>query len=85
MAELLAIEEALDSIKNKDTKYIIYTDSEYSIKSVTVWLPAWKRNNWRTTSRKPIENKELLIRIFEKLQEQTNTKIDWVKAHQKKD
>ena len=54
------------------------------MKALTVWLAMWARNNWRTTSRKPIHNKDILIRIADLLKSRSNVKIDWVKAHQKK-
>lgn len=46
-------------------KVIFYTDSEYSIKCVTEWAANWKKNNWRTASKQPVKNKELVEEIYE--------------------
>ena len=48
-AELYAIYKALKRIiKNlKFDSIHIYTDSEYSIKSLTIWIKNWKKNNWK--------------------------------------
>ena len=45
-AELYAIKEAIDicKINNIKDKIIIITDSDYSIKCITVWFPIWKKN-----------------------------------------
>ena len=48
-------------------KYIIVSDSEYSIKSITIWYKKWIKNNWQTTSGKPVANVELITEIREKL------------------
>ena len=44
-AELYAIREAINTCKiNKiKNKIIIFTDSDYSIKCITVWYPIWKK------------------------------------------
>jgi ribonuclease HI len=52
----------------------IFSDSEYVIKGMTVWLPNWKRNNWKTAARKPVLNQEFwqaLSALAESL------KIEW--------
>jgi ribonuclease HI len=41
----------------------IVSDSEYSIKSCSVWLNKWKTNNWRTSEGEPVKNKELIESI----------------------
>jgi ribonuclease HI len=41
----------------------IVSDSEYSIKSCSVWLNKWKTNNWRTSGGEPVKNKELIESI----------------------
>jgi len=46
----------------------IVSDSEYSIKSVSLWLLAWKKNGWRTTSGEPVKNKEIIESIDSSMQ-----------------
>ena len=41
----------------------IVSDSEYSIKSCSVWLSAWKKNNWKTAKGEDVKNKEIIESI----------------------
>ncbi len=45
--ELKAIIEALKAIKNKKIPTIVYTDSIYVQKGLTVWIENWRKRNWR--------------------------------------
>ena len=38
----------------------IYTDSEYSIKSLTLWIGNWKMNGWKTSTGKPVKNLDII-------------------------
>ena len=69
-AELYAIYKALKTIiKFLDFDSIkIYTDSEYSIKSLTIWINKWRTNGWRTTNNKPVENTDIIKKIDTLLQ-----------------
>jgi ribonuclease HI len=83
-AELYAIHEAIRIISTKDNKLNIdiYTDSEYSIKSLTVWIKNWKQNNWIASTGKPVLNKDIIEEI-DKLILNHNGKIKFhhVRAH----
>lgn len=77
ICELLAIKYALMWIK---ANYIgdveICTDSVYSIKCVTIWVHAWRKNNWLTSTKNPVKNKELIQNISELFEElNVNQKI----------
>ena len=41
----------------------IVSDSEYSIKAITVWLANWKKNNWKTAKGEDVKNKDLIESI----------------------
>ena len=41
----------------------IVSDSEYSIKSCSVWLTSWKNNNWKTAKGEDVKNKEIIESI----------------------
>jgi len=41
----------------------IVSDSEYSIKACSVWLPAWKKNNWKTAKGEDVKNKDIIESI----------------------
>jgi ribonuclease HI len=61
------------------------TDSQYAINCVTVWFQKWRRNNWRTADKKPVENKDLVESILSKIEERNELKVktlfEWVKGH----
>ena len=78
--ELTAAIKALENAR-KDESLYLYTDSTYLQKGITEWIVNWKKNNWITSSKKPVSNKDLWIKI-----DQLNLELDiewkWVKAHQ---
>ena len=82
--ELYAIYKAIQTVhksdKNLDIK--IYSDSEYSIKSLTLWIHNWKKNNWVASTGKPVMNKDIIEKI-DKLMEEHNGKIKFqhVRSH----
>ena len=59
---------------------VIYTDSEYSVKCLTEWLPGWVARGWKTTMGKPVLHRDLIEGIAEHL---TNCKhrFQHVRAH----
>jgi ribonuclease HI len=46
---------------------VIYTDSEYSVKCLTEWLPGWVARGWKTTMGKPVLHRDLIEGIAEHL------------------
>jgi ribonuclease HI len=66
-AELTAIQRALD-ITPIDRPVEIFTDSLYSIKCVTEWFQNWRAKDWRTSSGKPVENREIIEAIINKIE-----------------
>ena len=77
--ELMAPIKALQKI-DKDEKIEIYTDSKYVKLGITEWIHKWKKNNWQTSKKEPVKNKELWIQLYE-LTNQFEIKWIWVKAH----
>ncbi|WP_329026927.1 ribonuclease H family protein [Streptomyces sp. NBC_00690] len=80
VAELTALLELLRATE-PTAALQVRMDSQYAMKAVTTWLPGWRRNNWRTSSGKPVANQELVVAIDELL---TGRKVDFVftPAHQ---
>lgn len=83
-AELFAILQAIkniSSIYSFDLIYV-YTDSEYAQKSLTIWVNAWKKNNWRNSQNKIVENRDIIEQIHDYMETYKNKiKIIWVKSH----
>jgi ribonuclease HI len=80
----MAIIRALDTAP-KDRDVAIVTDSEYSINCATKWAEGWRRNGWKTTSGKAVENKDLVEAILTRVEERTalgsQTVFEWIKGH----
>jgi ribonuclease HI len=86
-AELYAIFRALEYIYENDLQYdtlTIYSDSEYSIKSLTIWITKWIDNNWVNSRKQPVKNQDLIKMIYYGYL-QNNEKISFqhVKSHTK--
>lgn len=87
IAELVAINRALDGIENEDSKdcdYHIYSDSKYSIDLITKWVYQWEKNNWKRKNGGKIKNLELIQDIHFKyleLSKKYNIRFYYVEAH----
>ena len=77
--ELMAPIKALQEIKEKQP-IEIYTDSQYVRLGITDWVHKWMKNNWQTSKKEPVKNKELWIQLYE-LTNSFDIKWIWVKAH----
>jgi ribonuclease HI len=77
--ELMAAIEALNALKNGQP-VVLYTDSKYVMDGINSWLPNWKKRGWKTTSRKPVKNKDLWQALDEAVQRH-EIKWVWVKGH----
>ena len=79
--ELQAAIEALKILKkNLSVKVILYTDSSYVKNGITSWIANWEKNNWRTSSKAPVKNKELWFELNE-LNKSLDIEWRWIKGH----
>jgi ribonuclease HI len=78
--EMQAAISALMHLKKTETPIELFTDSNYLRQGITEWIYNWKKNNWRTSSKKPVANRELWIEL-DKLNSQMNVNWNWVKGH----
>jgi ribonuclease HI len=77
--ELTAAVRALEAL-NRPCEIDFHTDSQYMRNGITSWIHTWMKNGWRTAAKKPVENQELWMRLYEATQKHTiNWK--WVKGH----
>ena len=65
---------------NKDKQVEIYTDSKYVKLGITEWIHKWKKNNWQTSKKENVKNKELWVELYE-LTKSFEISWIWVKAH----
>jgi len=77
--ELMAAITALESLSRPSILTII-TDSVYVKNGVTQWIHGWKRNGWKTASKKPVKNEELWQRI-DAAQARHDVTWKWIKGH----
>ena len=77
--ELTAPIKALKKIPISE-KIEIYTDSKYVKIGITEWVTKWKKNNWKTSSKKKVKNIDLWKEL-DNLNEKYQIKWCWVKGH----
>ena len=77
--ELMAPINALKNINSKDP-IEIFTDSKYVKNGITEWINTWVLNNWKTSKKENVKNKDLWLELH-KLNQSLNIKWNWVKAH----
>ena len=77
--ELLATINALKEV-NSDDLIEIYTDSKYVKNGITDWIHNWIKNNWKTSNKEDVKNKDLWVQLHE-LSNNSKIKWNWVKAH----
>ena len=77
--ELLAPINALKDIK-PGVEIKIYTDSQYVKHGITEWINIWLTNNWKTSKKEDVKNKDLWIELYN-LNKSLNVQWNWVKAH----
>ena len=78
--EMQAAIEALKYLRKTNQAIDLYTDSNYLRQGITEWIFNWKKNNWRTASKKPVANKDLWIEISD-LSSVMAVNWHWVKGH----
>lgn len=54
---------------------LVFSDSEYTVKSAMVWSLKWAKHKWH----KKIKNKDLMKELYT-LCSENNVKVEWVKA-----
>lgn len=72
------IDENIKSVK-------VFSDSKYVLQGISSWIHSWKKNGWRTSSKKEVLNRDLWQEL-DKLAETVSQKgiqIEWnyVKGH----
>ncbi len=77
--ELKAAIEGLSALKFSCT-VDVYTDSQYVRGGIMGWIESWKRNEWRTSAKKPVKNVDLW-RELDKAIQRHDVAWYWVKGH----
>ena len=79
--EMVAIIEAIKAV-NPGWPIRVFTDSQYVLKGITVWVEAWKSNNWMRgkKKKKPVKNIDLWKQL-DALVAEKDVVFHWVKGH----
>ena len=77
--ELMAAIVALESLKQPCTVHLT-TDSQYVRQGITQWLAGWIRNDWRTSAKQPVKNRDLWERLAAAAATH-DVHWHWVKGH----
>ena len=77
--ELTAAIEALKFL-SEASSINLFTDSKYLKDGIELWIKNWKKNNWMTSKKKPVKNKDLWTSLDTQIQRH---KINWkwIKGH----
>ena len=77
--ELRAAIGALEALE-RPSRITVVTDSAYVKGGITEWLRGWKRNGWKTSTRKPVKNADLWKRL-DAAAALHDVSWQWVKGH----
>lgn len=72
--ELRATIEGL-RVTPKNSEIKLHADSQYVINGITKWIFGWKKNNWQTSLKQPVLNKDLWEELLSLVEERT---VEWV-------
>lgn len=65
----------------KPCQVTLVSDSKYVTDAFNQhWIENWQKNNWKTSTKKPVKNIELWQRLL-KAKEQHSVTFEWVKGH----
>lgn len=79
--ELTAAIKSLESLKSNNIPVEVYIDSAYVVNGMNEWIKGWIAKGWRKSNKKPVENKELWIKLKEVSDKQPNIKFLKVTGH----
>ncbi len=77
--ELMAVIAGLVALKSP-CNVNIYTDSQYVKQGIEKWVHSWQRNNWKTSNKKSVKNKDLWLELLSTIKKHKPT-WHWVKGH----
>ncbi|MDO9303983.1 MAG: ribonuclease HI [Sulfuricurvum sp.] len=77
--ELMAIIESIKAIPSK-CEITIHSDSKITVDAINIWIKGWIKNNWKTSDKKIVANKDLWEKYLV-VSQQHQVKAEWVKGH----
>ncbi|KAF7726706.1 Ribonuclease H1 [Apophysomyces ossiformis] len=82
-AEASAVIRALEQTLHDPRQLEIRTDSQYVIKAIYDWSRTWKKNNWKSSTGKEVQNRDLFEKLLDLLERRGHriTSIVYVPGH----
>lgn len=77
--EMIATIQAIKHSPENDLLEL-WTDSSYVKNGITEWIQNWKKNNWKTSNKKPVKN-QILWQELDALNQSRNISWNWIKGH----
>lgn len=77
--ELTALLQGLRALK-EPCEVHLFSDSEYVVKALNEWLPAWEKRGMRRADGKPIENRDLWEALMPELKRH-RVVAHWIRGH----
>ena len=77
--ELRAVIEALSMLK-EPCIVNLNSDSQYMKNGIQKWIFNWKKNDWKTSDKKPVKNKDLWMALDQEIHRH-QIEWRWVKGH----
>lgn len=78
--ELTAVIRAVEALP-EGAAATVFCDSQYVVKGIIEWLPAWVRRGWRTAGRQPVKNADLWRRLAAARARRPGVRFQWVRGH----
>ena len=81
MGELKAVLDLFESTADRADEHLhVICDSQYTINSITKWMPGWKKKGWKKSDGKPVLNVDLMQALDRAIQGRSYS-FEWVKGH----
>ncbi|MBO6055421.1 MAG: ribonuclease HI [Alphaproteobacteria bacterium] len=80
LGPICALKKISEDMKSIESEIEIFTDSTYVKNGITNWIENWEKNNWKTSSKAPVKNKELWIELRDRVSRHKVT-WRWLKGH----
>lgn len=80
IGELTAVLDLLQQSAGCAEDLLILCDSTYVIRSITQWMPGWKRRGWVKGDGKPVQNLDLM-KALDAAMAGRRVRFEWVKGH----
>jgi ribonuclease HI len=78
----MEIRAALEAVRSLSGPLVVVSDSTYVVKCFKDgWWRRWRANNWVTSAKKPVANRDLWEPLIDLVAERDDVTFRWVKGH----